>query len=133
LGETAAISSLFGGAPAAGTALNFVSNDWNLTLHALASKGKVDVLSRPSIMARNNQEAVIVVGQEVPFITNSRITDQGQTINTIQYDNVGIILRVTPFITSEGTVEVIVAPESSSLTDQTVPISNNASAPEIAK
>jgi len=91
------------------------------------------VLSRPSIMARNNQEAVIVVGSEVPFITNSRITDTGETINTIQYDNVGIILRVTPFITSEGSVEMIVAPEISTLTDQTVPISNNASAPVIAK
>jgi general secretion pathway protein D len=104
-----------------------------VTLHALASKGKVEILSRPSIMARNNQEAVIVVGQEVPFITNSRITDDGQTINTVTYDNVGIILRVTPFITSEGTVEMIVAPEISSLTDQTVPISNTVGAPVIAK
>jgi general secretion pathway protein D len=132
IGETAAISSIFG-APAIGSFVKLVSDDWNATLHALASRGKLEVLSRPSIMARNNQEAVIVVGSEVPFITNSRITDQGQTINTIQYDNVGIILRVTPFITSEGTVEMIVAPEISTLTDQTVAISNNASAPVIAK
>jgi general secretion pathway protein D len=99
----------------------------------MATNGKVEVLSRPSILARNNQEAVIVVGQEVPFITNSRITDDGQTINTIQYDNIGIILRVTPFITSDGMVEMIVAPEISTLTDRTVPISNNAAAPVIAK
>lgn len=132
LGKTAAISSIFG-APAAGSFIKLVSDDWNATLHALASRGKLEVLSRPSIMARNNQEAVIVVGSEVPFITNSRITDEGQTINTIQYDNVGIILRVTPFITSEGTVEMIVAPEISTLTDQTVAISNNASAPVINK
>lgn len=116
-----------------GSFLRLASDDWSATLHALSQKGKLEVLSRPSIMARNNQEAVIVVGQEVPFVTNSRITDDGQTINTIQYDNVGIILRVTPFITSEGTVEMIVAPEISTLTDQTVPISNNASAPVIAK
>lgn len=132
IGETAAISSIFG-APAIGSFVKLVSDDWSATLHALATRGKLEVLSRPSIMARNNQEAVIVVGSEVPFITNSRITDQGQTINTIQYDNVGIILRVTPFITSEGTVEMIVAPEISTLTDQTVPISNTASAPVIAK
>ncbi len=132
IGETAKLASIFG-APAAGSFVSLVSDDWKATLHALASKGKLEVLSRPSIMARNNQEAVIVVGSEVPFITNSRITDQGQTINTIQYDNVGIILRVTPFITSEGTVEMIVSPEISTLTDQTVAISNNASAPVIAK
>jgi general secretion pathway protein D len=132
LGDTATISSVFG-SPATGSFVRLVSDDWSVTLHALASKGKVEILSRPSIMARNNQEAVIVVGQEVPFVTNSRITDTGQTINTVTYDNVGIILRVTPFITSEGTVEMIVAPEISSLTDQTVPISNTVSSPVIAK
>ena len=56
-----------------------------------------------------------------------------QPTNTITYDNVGIILRVTPFITSEGTVEMIVAPEISSLTAQTVPISSTVSAPVIDK
>jgi general secretion pathway protein D len=100
----------------------------------LARKGKIEVLSRPSIMARNNQEAVIVVGQEVPFVTNSRIDALGQQTNTIQYDNVGIILRVTPFITSEGTVEMIVAPEISNINKAiTVPIGNNTNAITIDK
>jgi general secretion pathway protein D len=128
------VSSAFGLSSATqGTFVRVLTDDWSATLHALETKGKVEILSRPSIMARNNQEAVIVVGQEVPFITNSRITDNGETINTIQYDNVGIILRVTPYITSEGSVEMIVAPEISALTDQTVPISNNAAAPVISK
>lgn len=127
-------ASLFGLASATdGTFVRILTDDWAATLRLLATKGKVEVLSRPSIMARNNQEAVIVVGQEVPFVTNSRVTSDGQTINTITYDNIGIILRVTPFINSDGSVEMIVAPEISNLTDQTVPISNNASAPVIAK
>jgi general secretion pathway protein D len=116
-----------------GSFIRLATDDWSATLRAIAANGKVEILSRPSILARNNQEAVIVVGQEVPFITNSRITDNGQTINTVQYDNVGIILRVTPFITSEGTVEMIVAPEISTLTDKTVAISDKASSPVIAK
>jgi general secretion pathway protein D len=132
--ETLGASSLFGLATATdGTFVRVVTDDWSATLRALATRGKVEVLSRPSIMARNNQEAVIVVGQEVPFITNSRTDALGQITNTIQYDNVGIILRVTPFITSDGAVEMIVAPEISTLTNQTVPISSNASAPVIAK
>jgi general secretion pathway protein D len=134
IGTTLGLASSLGQAALTdGSFLRLASDDWSATLHALSEKGKLEVLSRPSIMARNNQEAVIVVGSEVPFVTNSRITDDGQTINTIQYDNVGIILRVTPFITSEGTVEMIVAPEISTLTDQTVPISNTVSAPVIAK
>lgn len=132
LGTDLALSSIFG-APAAGSFVKLASDDWAATLHLLATRGKLEVLSRPSIMARNNQEAVIVVGSEVPFVTNSRITSDGQTINTVSYEDVGIILRVTPFITSEGTVEMIVAPEISTLTDQTVAISNNASAPVINK
>ncbi|SRR5579862_638718 len=103
------------------------------TLYALAQKGNVTVLSRPSILARNNQEAVMVVGQEVPFITNSQITNNGQTINTIQYQDVGIILRVTPFITANRTVEMIVSPEISALSDQTVAVSPTVNAPVINK
>ena len=134
VGDSATVQSLYGLANlTTGNFVRLVSDDWSATLHLLATKGKLEVLSRPSIMARNNQEAVIVVGSEVPFITNSRLTDTGETINTIQYDNVGIILRVTPFITSDGAVEMIVAPEISALTDQTVPISSNVSAPVIAK
>jgi general secretion pathway protein D len=103
------------------------------TLYALAQKGDVNILSRPSILARNNQEAVIVVGQSIPLITSSQITEAGQTINTVQYQDVGIILRVTPFITSSKTVEMIVSPEISSLSSQTVPISNTVNAPVINK
>ena len=103
------------------------------TLYALAQKGDVNILSRPSILARNNQEAVILVGQEVPLVTNSQITEAGQTINTVQYQDVGIILRVTPFITSNRTVEMIVSPEISSLSSQTVSISNTVNAPVINK
>ena len=104
------------------------------TLYALATKGKVSVLSRPSILARNNQQAVIVVGQEVPIPTSNQITDTGQQIQSVSYQDVGIILRVTPFITVNKTVEMIVSPEISSLsTTQTVQLSSNFSAPIINK
>ncbi len=104
------------------------------TLYALAQKGKVSVLSRPSILARNNQQAVIVVGQQVPIPTSNQITDTGQQIQSVNYQDVGIILRVTPFITLNKTVEMIVSPEISSLsTTQTVQLSSNFSAPIINK
>jgi type II secretion system protein D len=102
------------------------------TLHALAAKNKTEILSRPSILTRSSQQASIMVGQSVPIITNSRISDQtNTTINTVQYQDLGIILKVTPFITAEGLVEMIVSPEISSLSATTVPISNTASSPVI--
>lgn len=110
-----------------------LDNDLEVTLRAIAEVGKTEVLSRPSVLTRNNQEAVITVGKEIPFITNSRISDTGQTTNTVTYSDIGIILRVTPFITQEGLVEMILAPEISTLTDETVPISDTVESPVIAK
>lgn len=109
-----------------------IGRDVNATLHALSSVAKTEILSRPSILTRSSQQAYIQVGQQVPIISNSRISDQtNTTINTVTYEDVGIILRVTPFITQEGLVEMIVRPEISSLSATTVPIGNNVSQPVI--
>lgn len=109
-----------------------LGRDVNATLHALASVTKTEILSRPSILTRSNQQATILVGQSVPIITGSQVAQQtGAVTNTIQYQDVGIILRVTPFITSDGLVEMILAPEISSLSATTVPLSNTVSSPVI--
>ena len=81
-------------------------------------------------MARNNQPATITVGQSVPLITSVRFDNFGNAINSVSYQSVGIILRVTPFITSDGLVEMILSPETSELVadrSQWVPISSGAS------
>lgn len=106
--------------PAQGMAMAAQATDWQMRVQALAQKNKVEVLSRPSILARNNQEAVIMVGQEVPFVTSSRYDNNGNQINTIQYSDVGIILRVTPFIASDNMVEMLVAPEISALSAKSI-------------
>jgi general secretion pathway protein D len=103
------------------------SQDYTVTLRALATAGKAKVLSRPSVVARNNQPATITVGQSVPLITNVRFDTFGNAINSVTYQSVGIILRVTPFITAEGLVEMILSPETSELVQdrtQWVPISS---------
>ena len=115
-----------------GLLVSLVEDNLTASLHALATAGKLDVLSRPFILASDNQLASITVGQEVPFITNTQITDTGQQINTIQYQDVGIILNVTPHISPDGLVVLDVAPEISQLTGTTVPIVRGVSAPVIA-
>jgi len=111
-----------------------LGQDYQVTLRAIAQAGKAKVLSRPSIVARNNQPATITVGQSVPLVNGVRYDNYGNVINSIAYTSVGIILRVTPFITSDGMVEMIVSPETSSLVadqSQWVPISATAKAPVI--
>ncbi|HXU78405.1 MAG TPA: hypothetical protein VN794_17660 [Methylomirabilota bacterium] len=103
------------------------AQDYQVTLHAIAQAGKARVLSRPSVVARNNQPATITVGQSVPLITSVRFDNFGNAINSVTYQSVGIILRVTPFITSDGLVEMILSPETSELVadrSQWVPISS---------
>ncbi|KPK83644.1 MAG: hypothetical protein AMJ81_07705 [Phycisphaerae bacterium SM23_33] len=118
---------------AGGLITRVVDADYTVTLRALATIGKLNVLSRPYILASDNQEASITIGNEVPFIRNTRTTETGQTINTIEYEDIGIILNVTPHINPEGLVIMDVQPEISTLTGTTVPISETVNAEVFAK
>ncbi|HXG46032.1 MAG TPA: hypothetical protein VNO52_00275 [Methylomirabilota bacterium] len=110
-----------------------LGSDFRATLRAIAQAGKSQLLSRPSILTRNGQQATISLGQEVPLITNTRFDALGNQVNTVTYQNVGIILRVTPFITDDNKVEMIVSPETSELAERTqwVPVADGVTAPVI--
>ncbi|HZU96189.1 MAG TPA: secretin N-terminal domain-containing protein, partial [Planctomycetota bacterium] len=123
----------FGGLGALAQGFQYIStsNKIGLTLQALQTEGKLNVLSSPKILAMENQIAQISVGQDVPFINNSRITQNGDTINTVQYRNVGVILKVTPKINENGEVRMQIHPEVSEIgaASEAVPISNNVTSP----
>jgi type II secretion system protein D len=107
-----------------GFSVSVTGGDLSYFLRALQAQNRLEVLSRPQILASDNQKAVINIGQRVPFITNSRIdSSSGAAINTIQYQQIGIILNVIPRINPDGFVKLTVAPEISSLSDASVEIS----------
>jgi len=108
-----------------GAFYQLIGRDVNATIHALSAVAKTEILSRPSILTRSNQQATILVGQNVPLLstTTQNLNSANNSItSTITYQDVGIILRVTPFITNEGLVEMIVSPEISSISPTTVSI-----------
>ena len=121
------------GTNATGLVVQLLENNFTATIRALETAGKLDVLSRPYILASDNQLASITVGQSVPFITASRTTDLGGTNNTIEYKDIGILLDVIPHINPDGLVILDVAPEISTLTSGTVRFSADAVAPIINK
>jgi len=128
-----ALPGLSGLANVGGT-YQILGDDFQATIRALAAAGKLEVLSRPSILARNNQQATITIGQQVPLITGVTYDNFGNQRNAIEYQDVGIILQVTPFITSDGMVEMVLAPQISSVADSTVNVStgtNSVAAPLI--
>jgi general secretion pathway protein D len=117
------VSSLFGLAGTTqGGFYKILDRDLQATLVALADTSKLEVLSRPSILTRNNEIATITVGKRIPMITDSRTTTLGETINTIQWRDVGIILSVTPHITPNNVVEMALTPEISNLSGETVQV-----------
>jgi general secretion pathway protein D len=74
-------------------------------LQALATSSKANLLSTPSILTLDNQEARIVVGQGVPFRTGTFTTGPDGASNpftTIQRQDVGLTLTVTPYVHDEG-------------------------------
>ena len=112
--------------------VNFLENNLNAQLHALAQQNKLDVLSRPYILASDNQEAYVMVGQEIPIVQSNTTTALGQTVSNYQYQSVGIILDVIPHINPDGIVTLQVAPQISQLTAQTVTVGPGVSVPIIA-
>jgi general secretion pathway protein D len=114
------ISSAFPG-PGTGFTYSLTSTDWQISLNAIADQGRLRVLSTPRILALDNQAATLSTGQKVPFITSSQQSPTGSLFNTVQYIDVGVILKVTPRITSDGMVTMQVRPEVS----QAEPSSNS--------
>lgn len=87
-------------------------------IQALNTMSNANLLSTPSIMTIDNQEAKIVVGQNVPFITGSSTSSSSGTSNpftTIERQDVGITLKVVPHIGEGGTVKLEVEQEVSSV------------------
>ena len=91
---------------------------------AIASVNSTRLLSTPSILTLNNQEAEIVVAQNVPFVTGSFATvNEGSSVEnpfqTIERQDVGLTLNVTPQINADRTVRMVIKQEVSNLTNST--------------
>ncbi len=87
-------SPLIGGGRLSETATSFA-----FIIRALATNRDANLLSTPSITTMDNEEAKIVVGQNVPFRTGSSLTgSQNNPFTTIQREDVGLTLEVTPHI-----------------------------------
>jgi general secretion pathway protein D len=89
-----------------------------IILNALSNLTDVKVLSSPSIVALDNQPALLQVGDEVPITTGTAtILSSPSTpiVNTIQLYNTGVILKVLPHVNTNGSIELEVDQEVSSV------------------
>ncbi len=90
------------------------------TLRAAATKGDVQIVSRPVLLASNNTEARLLVGSQVPFVQVSRSlpTETPTRDQVVQYRDVGTKLTIRPTINQDGYVSLIVQQEVNQATTE---------------
>lgn len=101
-----------------GMAWSFASSSLEFTLNALSSVTNVKVISSPTLMALNNQEATLQIGDQVPIVTRTATSvdnPDAPTVNTITMKDTGIILNVTPHVNTSGRVLLDIEQEASSV------------------
>jgi len=120
-----------------GTPLGLIQNGLNVALgqisdsgtsfavlvNALSSNTNTNVLSTPSLITRDNEEAEIKVGQEVPFVTGSYTNNNAgggvngvvNPFNTVERKDVGLTLGFTPQISAGDTIQLTIDQEISSI------------------
>jgi general secretion pathway protein D len=104
------------------------SNASQVALNMLQAVSTVHVLSSPELMVLDNQPARLEVGDLVPYLTQqaqSTVTSTSDVINSVSYEQTGVILEVTPRVNSDGLVTLDVAQEVSNIdTSATATVSN---------
>jgi type IV pilus assembly protein PilQ len=87
--------------------------DLNLVLEAMEKDNKANIISNPRVTTADNQEARIMVGKEIPLIVSD---EAGNPITELK--KIGVILRCTPHVNSDGTITMDLHPELSDLSEQ---------------
>jgi general secretion pathway protein D len=119
-------TSIAAGAGVIGPGLNvgvLRNNNLGVLARAMQNDANANVLSTPNLMMLDNEEAKIIIGQNVPFITGSQngTAANPNPFQTIERKDVGLTLRIKPQISEGGTVKMLIYQEVSSVRDLSNP------------
>jgi general secretion pathway protein D len=110
------ISSVFPGFSYAFRATNV-----QVTLNALNAITNVNIISTPSLTVLDNRQAMLQVGDQIPVTTLTSTTALGNTFNSVNYQNTGVILAITPHISESGRVMLDLEQEVSNVAPNSNP------------
>jgi general secretion pathway protein D len=130
-GGSSAITTAFGLAADAaqpqGMRYTLTAKEYSGFLGAIKTDNRFEVLSTPRIFTSNNSEAEINISQSLPYVTNQRVDSNGNYSYSYSFMDVGIVLTVTPRITSNGYVTMDVTQTANDFvryTDFNAPVVN---------
>ena len=103
-----------------GMMFGVAKNDWGAIVSAVSSDTNSNILSTPSITTLDNEEAYFIVGQEIPIITGSATgSNNSNPFQTVDRQEVGVKLRVTPQVNEGNAVQLVIEQEVSSVSGTT--------------
>jgi len=124
-GGAKSFESVAGGSPGAvvgvvGGPITFGGQEFssfNAFIKATQTDSEIDILSNPKILTLNNEEAEIKVAEIIPTIGSTKVDSSGNSTTTVDYKEVGVLLKITPQINSDNTVELQIEQTSSNIID----------------
>ncbi|RUO66576.1 type II secretion system protein GspD [Pseudidiomarina planktonica] len=117
-GDVSLLAELLGSVN--GMMFGVIKDDWGAILQAVSTSTNSNILATPSIMTLDNEEASFLVGQSVPTITGSTVGGNNENpFQTVDREDIGIKLKVTPQINEGNAVQMIIEQEVSSLSGAT--------------
>lgn len=113
-GDKTAMAKILGGV--SGLAAGVVMGDWTTLITAVSSNSDSNILSSPSLMVLDNQEATFTVGEEVPVLTGSSSSaNNDNPFQTVERKDVGVKLTITPQINEGDSVLLNIEQEISNV------------------
>lgn len=117
-GDYSSLASLLGGAN--GLIAGVIQNGWGAVVQAVSTDTNSNVLATPHLTTMDNEEAYFIVGQEVPIITGTTTgSNNSNPFQTVDRQEVGIKLKVTPQINEGNAVQLLIEQEVSSVSGAT--------------
>jgi len=93
-------------------------------LNANRENTNFKILSTPEIVTLDNQEANISIGEQVPFLTSSRVDENNNVISTYDYKDIGILLKLTPHVNKSGFITMDINQQVKKLVEGTQLLEN---------
>lgn len=97
----------------------FEGGDFQALVKAVKTNENTELLSRPNILVMDRERGYVTVGQNVPFLVSSEVTDGGNTVQQIERQDVGVSLEVVPHVIDDRIV-LQISQESQAVTNSTV-------------
>ena len=117
-GDFTALANLLGGAN--GMIAGIIEDGWGAVVQAVSNDTNSNILATPHLTTMDNEEAFFIVGQEVPIITGTTASSNNSNpFQTVDRQEVGIKLKVTPQINEGDAVQMLIEQEVSSVSGAT--------------